>query len=1013
MSELKIISPILDNLAVGGSISDHHGIRCYPAMDQTTSGKYIVKVISIPASRTQLDAFLLSGAYADEESALTYFKEQADEIVKEAELLEKLSQLEGYFAFEKVQLVPSEDEVGVQVYLLGNYKHTLERTMQKQPMTYLGAVNLGLDLCAALTVCRRCGYMYVDLKPGNIYVTENNGYHIGDLGFLRLDSLKFASLPDKYRSAYTAPEISDAFSSLNTTMDVYAVGMILYQIYNNGELPVFDLESSEPLPAPANADYEMSEIILKACAVNPDDRWEDPAAMGQALVSYMQRNGANDTPIVPPAVPIVAEPEFEQEPQEEISYEADPECTVTETSTEFEAAVEINESGPELQDDELNMISSLLLPGNDETAPEYNEIAISYNEVSDEINEILTQADEIVIHPVPEPVIAPEPIDVPMPDPIVAESEEDQHSGNDEENVDTEASNTAEDQIATSEDTDTSEETAPVIEETVEDQFTDEETVVSSTPESGDPVIVDEAVSEPELAAEPPKKKKANWPLYIILALLLIGIIIVGVYFYKNYYLLPVDSMTVVGKEDHVTITVETPIDESLITVVCKDQHGDVLTAPLKNGMVTFNDLNADTAYIITLDVAGFHKLSGDVTKGYSTPKMTEITAFDVYTAGSNGLVNVIFSVSGKDADSWKLTYSTIGGPSNTVTLQGKNETISGLTVGKEYTFTLEAVGDMYLTGKSSLTHTVREPAYAQHLTVTGYKDGEMHVAWVPPKDIEPCDWTIHCVDDNNTALDSVTVSAGAETKAIIKGINPTGTYTVTAIAEGMQNGVSETVDVSSVALENIQTTVTANSILITWDEPEDHSEWTITCTADGLEIAEPVTTATGRYEIHGLIPNTTYCITIKQDGDQVPLGGIQAFNTPKAEDFSCTYEGVTVTAEDFTANLCAPGNVKGKWTSNCFTSTFKVGDEAGILIQKDKKHGYSQEVYTRVFAIYDANGSLINTSYTTNEWYLMWPNGNTCELDIPAMPTSAGEYTLHVYFNGQLVTTQQFTITE
>ena len=66
MTELKFVSPILDDIAVGGPISEHNGITCYPAMNETTGEKYILKVISIPASRTQLDAFLLTGAYADE-----------------------------------------------------------------------------------------------------------------------------------------------------------------------------------------------------------------------------------------------------------------------------------------------------------------------------------------------------------------------------------------------------------------------------------------------------------------------------------------------------------------------------------------------------------------------------------------------------------------------------------------------------------------------------------------------------------------------------------------------------------------------------------------------------------------------------------------------------------------------------------------------------------------------------------------------------------------------------------
>ena len=62
MSEPKLISPLLDNFLMGDPISEHNGIRCCPAMDQETEKKYIVKIISLPSSETQLNALLLTGA---------------------------------------------------------------------------------------------------------------------------------------------------------------------------------------------------------------------------------------------------------------------------------------------------------------------------------------------------------------------------------------------------------------------------------------------------------------------------------------------------------------------------------------------------------------------------------------------------------------------------------------------------------------------------------------------------------------------------------------------------------------------------------------------------------------------------------------------------------------------------------------------------------------------------------------------------------------------------------------
>ena len=346
MSDKNLISPLLDGFTLGNPMSSRSGVRCYPAIKENSEKKYIVKAISIPASSVQLDALLLTGAYKDPAEAMDYFREQTDRILEEAQILQKLSRLEGFLPYEGWQVEPMENgQLGYRVFLISSFKRTLEKFMRRNLMTHQQALNLGLDLCAALAICRRAGYLYVDLKPANIFLSEDKEYRIGDLGFVKLDALKFTSLPDKYVSPYSPPEVHDAMNSLNDTVDTYALGMLLYQIYNDGQLPFRDKAPAEELPSPCNADYELAEIIMKAIAPKSADRWSDPLEMGKALAAYLQRNSAADVPISTPAA-VVVEPDVRSVEKAQPADEAAESTSETESAPSEAPSEEASEEAP-------------------------------------------------------------------------------------------------------------------------------------------------------------------------------------------------------------------------------------------------------------------------------------------------------------------------------------------------------------------------------------------------------------------------------------------------------------------------------------------------------------------------------------------------------------------------------------------------------------------------------------------------------------------------------------------
>ena len=135
MSEPKLISPLLDDFSMGAALSEHDGVRCYPALKENSEKKYIVKIVSIPASQSQVDALLLTGAFREPAAALEYFRELADSVDAEAQCLKNLSRLEGFLAFEGWQTIPMEHgDLGYEVYLLSSYRQTLEKYIRRNNM---------------------------------------------------------------------------------------------------------------------------------------------------------------------------------------------------------------------------------------------------------------------------------------------------------------------------------------------------------------------------------------------------------------------------------------------------------------------------------------------------------------------------------------------------------------------------------------------------------------------------------------------------------------------------------------------------------------------------------------------------------------------------------------------------------------------------------------------------------------------------------------------------------------
>lgn len=1000
MSGPKLISPLLDRFAMGDAITAHHGVCCYPAMPEDSDEKYIVKIISIPASQVQLDALLLTGAYPDKAAALHYFQELADSAVQEAELLKDLSRLDGFVSYDDWQVVPMDDGMGYCVYLLGSYKRSLYRHMGRNPMTHLEAINLGLDLCSALAACRRAGWLYVDLKPENVFITPNHTFQIGDLGFLSLDSLRYASLPERCRSHYTPPEIKDAFSTVHETADIYSLGLILYQAYNNGELPFSGFAPDTPLSPPMYADYEMSEIILKACAPDPADRWQDPSQLGQALVGYMQRNGATDTPIIPApspdsVVPPVS-PITEENPDTEVTSEVveDVHPVVPEDCSAEEPG---GSDSPEEQTDDPADLSFLDDMVSDETAPDENgELDLDDAPLTEEMTEILAQAEDLISHETPDGVIPPEPIEVPMPEPISLE--EPPLPDSSEEQPDSSPADTQGETAV--DETDTASNILPEAESDAESECPQN---VEDTSEST------EFDTDPESESHPERHGKTL--ILILIILLLLGAAgFGGTYFYQNYYLQPIADLQLDGTRDQLSVTLDTRIPDEKLTVVCTDTYGIATRATVEDGVASFSHLNAATTYMVSLEIQGFHRLTGKTSTTYTTDAKTNVVSFTAVTGPTDGSVILNFTVDGPEPEAWTVSCTSDTEAARTISFTGHTVTIPDLTVAQTYTFTLIPSGDMYLDGTDTVDYQASQVLYAQNLRFESLDGNSLTLAWENPDGYDEMEWT---VTHSNAAGEICSMATVTDTSFRLELDDLTQSNTFEILATGMTQSNKLTLSANPITVTGLSVDDSDYPrMYLQWSFEGDAPEtgWNVSVTADGSEILEVLSTDTNSVWLEHVIPGAHYEFTVQAADGTTVFNSVQSYDAPEAERF----DGFWITTSNIEVSMCRTPDLD-QWTyrdltADDYTDTFRSDEQASIVLHLNRSHADTFDQVITTIVIRDAAGVPVIVCSNTDTWYNMWYY-RYCTIELDRLPGEPGEYLAELYFDGAVAGSYSFHI--
>ena len=260
--------------------------------------KAALKAITIPQSESEIDSIMDNGL--DQDSVTTYFRGVVDEFIEEFKLMSKLEGESNIVSYKGHRVVPHEDKVGWDILihmelLTPLLKHTRENSFGREDV-----INLGIDMCKALELCRKHNIIHRDIKPENIFISNNGKYKLGDFGIAKTVEKTTGGLSKKGTYTYMAPEVYKG-EKYGPSVDIYSLGIVLYRYLNNNRAPFLPPPPSklthtdanaalerrivlgEKIPAPANADEQLSKIILKACAYNSKERYANPTEMREDL----------------------------------------------------------------------------------------------------------------------------------------------------------------------------------------------------------------------------------------------------------------------------------------------------------------------------------------------------------------------------------------------------------------------------------------------------------------------------------------------------------------------------------------------------------------------------------------------------------------------------------------------------------------------------------------------------------------------------------------------------------
>ena len=258
--------------------------------------KAALKIISFPNSEYEIK-FKFSSY--DEKRIIAHYEDEIRKYVQKYERIKQLEDDPNIVNCYEVAVVPHENGIGGDIFIrMELIEKSLRDVVKKGNLSIEDIIELGKDISRALLVCETWEISHCDIRPENIMLSKRGlgnwklrDYTVGDFGDNNPDVPPICY--NMARPVYWAP-----IHGGGQKADIYALGIVMYELLNQQSMQFIEKKSYiENLPAPKRGSEELKQIVLKACAYKPEDRYASVQELYDALdavdVSEVPINGGH------------------------------------------------------------------------------------------------------------------------------------------------------------------------------------------------------------------------------------------------------------------------------------------------------------------------------------------------------------------------------------------------------------------------------------------------------------------------------------------------------------------------------------------------------------------------------------------------------------------------------------------------------------------------------------------------------------------------------------------------